>query len=319
MDSSKKIEDRQPASGQLAKLEPAELRPVRPNANLANRDESSLFTATNFGQSVVFQQSQVWSRAIVWGIMGITASLVTWACFARIEEAVATQGKLESFNDVNAKKQLFKSELSSSNGGTLTAEQQNRLRTNNAESNSHETASKLEVLQVRQQQKENIERRKDLNDQVIAYRDYLAILKAGEQYSRALLAYELAQINRQLGQNAARITAAQQLVNSNQAILNDLQPAFREGAIARVQISRQEQEVNTRKSELEQQNQEQERLQIEKQRLFSSHRIESQNRQQLIQKQEQLINQQTSEIAQLKKEFLRLQKISNKSLKRPKL
>ncbi len=100
MDSSKNIEDRQPASGQLAKVEPAELRPVRPNANLANRDESSLFTATNFGQSVVFQQSQVWSRAIVWGIMGITAALVTWACFARIEEAVPAQGKLEPISDV---------------------------------------------------------------------------------------------------------------------------------------------------------------------------------------------------------------------------
>jgi hemolysin D len=100
MDSSKNIEDRQPASGQLAKVEPAELRPVRPNANLANRDESSLFTATNFGQSVVFQQSQVWSRAIVWGIMGITAALVAWASFARIEEAVPAQGKLEPVSDV---------------------------------------------------------------------------------------------------------------------------------------------------------------------------------------------------------------------------
>jgi hemolysin D len=105
MDSNKSVEDRQPGSlsrtnGQLTKAESAELRPVRPNANLANREESSLFTATNFGQSVVFQQSQVWSRAIIWGIMGITASLVAWACFARIEEAIPAQGKLEPLTDV---------------------------------------------------------------------------------------------------------------------------------------------------------------------------------------------------------------------------
>ncbi len=105
MDSNKSVEDRQPGSlsrtnGQLTKAESAELRPVRPNANLANREESSLFTATNFGQSVVFQQSQVWSRAIIWGIMGITAALVAWACFARIEEAIPAQGKLEPLTDV---------------------------------------------------------------------------------------------------------------------------------------------------------------------------------------------------------------------------
>ncbi len=32
--------------------------------------------------------------------MGITAALVTWACFARIEEAIPAQGKLEPVDDV---------------------------------------------------------------------------------------------------------------------------------------------------------------------------------------------------------------------------
>jgi hemolysin D len=395
MDSSKKIEDRQPASGQLARVEPAELRPVRPNANLANRDESSLFTATNFGQSVVFQQSQVWSRAIVWGIMGITAALVTWACFARIDEAVPAQGKLEPISDVKkvqapisgvvkkvfvkngdkvragdllvqlesivpesqlsslgstkaaleeenrfyrsqlnpgaartaptanikpevlaltrsrnaiaAENQLFRTELAGGNGGGLTAEQQGRLRTNTTELNTRLLAGQFEVGQVEKQKSENRVRHEGLLNQIGGYRENISSLQSGMQSSGARLASELAQVDRQLGQNKARLIAAQQAVRSNSAILRDLGPAAREGAVARVQVSRQEQEVNTRVSELEQQTQEQGRLQEEKRRLFSANRIEAQNQQQRIQEQQQLISQRTSEIKQLDREIERLQ------------
>ncbi len=58
------------------------------------------FQEEQFGQSVIFSQSRMWSRGIVWTIMGITTGLVTWACFAPLEEAVPAQGKLEPIDKV---------------------------------------------------------------------------------------------------------------------------------------------------------------------------------------------------------------------------
>ncbi|MBW4510761.1 MAG: HlyD family type I secretion periplasmic adaptor subunit [Scytonematopsis contorta HA4267-MV1] len=48
-----------------------------------------------FTPSAVLRQSPFLSRAILWGIMGLTSSVVLWASFAKIEEAIPTQGKLE--------------------------------------------------------------------------------------------------------------------------------------------------------------------------------------------------------------------------------
>jgi hemolysin D len=212
-----------------------------------------------------------------------------------------------SRNALAAENQLFRAELAGTTGGNLTPEQQNRLRTNVAELKNREVASNAEILQIEQQKRENNERRKGLLNQIIGYRNNISTLETGLKGGELRLLSRLAQIDKQLGQNAARINAAQLAVNSNQAILNDLQPAAKAGAVARVQVSRQEQEVNTRKSELEQQNKEKERLLLEKNERISESSIEAQNQKQRIQEQDQLINQRSSEIAQLSEELRRLQ------------
>jgi HlyD family secretion protein len=48
-----------------------------------------------FEQDVILRQSPWWPRLIAWGIVGVTTFSVTWACFAKFEEAVSAQGKLE--------------------------------------------------------------------------------------------------------------------------------------------------------------------------------------------------------------------------------
>jgi len=52
-------------------------------------------TGPNFERSVILRQSPRWARYVVWGIVGVTVSTVTWACLAKIEEAIPAQGKLE--------------------------------------------------------------------------------------------------------------------------------------------------------------------------------------------------------------------------------
>jgi hemolysin D len=58
------------------------------------------YRAEEIEQSVVFQQSRVWSRGIIWTILLVTTGLIGWACLAPLEEAITVQGKLEPTDKV---------------------------------------------------------------------------------------------------------------------------------------------------------------------------------------------------------------------------
>ncbi|MBX2863312.1 MAG: HlyD family efflux transporter periplasmic adaptor subunit [Leptolyngbyaceae cyanobacterium MAG.088] len=51
--------------------------------------------AQSFDQPVILRQSPIWSRAIVWAILGVTSVSVLWAILAKVEETIPAQGKLE--------------------------------------------------------------------------------------------------------------------------------------------------------------------------------------------------------------------------------
>jgi len=52
-------------------------------------------TQPQFDQPVILRRSPVFSRAIVWGLVGVTTFAVLWANLAPIDEAVSATGKLE--------------------------------------------------------------------------------------------------------------------------------------------------------------------------------------------------------------------------------
>jgi hemolysin D len=62
------------------------------NLALPNR---TLKSAKVFDRPVILEQSPTWSRAVIWGMIGVTAFTIIWACLAEIEQAVLVQGKLE--------------------------------------------------------------------------------------------------------------------------------------------------------------------------------------------------------------------------------
>ncbi|NER80802.1 MAG: HlyD family efflux transporter periplasmic adaptor subunit [Leptolyngbya sp. SIO1D8] len=48
-----------------------------------------------FERSVILRQSPRWARYVVWGVVGVTVTVVAWACLAKFEETAQAQGKLE--------------------------------------------------------------------------------------------------------------------------------------------------------------------------------------------------------------------------------
>jgi hemolysin D len=61
----------------------------------ATQSSASNFQDSKFDQSVVLRQSPVWSRAISMSMMGLACFGITWAYFAKIEQAVPATGQLK--------------------------------------------------------------------------------------------------------------------------------------------------------------------------------------------------------------------------------
>ncbi len=367
------------------------------NSELNTTSRTTAFNPSNTNQSVLFQQSQIWSRAIGWGIMGLIVAVITWATCAHIDEAIPADGKLEPIDDAKkilapmsgvvkqiyvkngdkvkagdlllrlesivpqsqltylastkdslaaensfyrgqmggvgnvgsvgsklkiapeilalttsrtalmAENQLYRAEMSGKDRASLTPEQKRRLESSVNELNTRLSAGKSEIGQVQQQLAENRVRRQGLVNQQAGIQSNITSINSEIANGRDSLATSLGQIDRQLSQNQAKVSASRKTLTINKQILTDLRPAGQAGAVARSQIDRQEQEVVTRDSELEQQIQEQSRLQLEKNRLVSTNKADIQRQQQRIQEQQQLQKQRNSEIGQLDQEYARLQ------------
>lgn len=67
---------------------------VSPKPELKS-EQNSLKVVNKFDQPVILRQSHLWSRSILWTIIGFTSFAIIWACVAKIDQAVPAQGKLE--------------------------------------------------------------------------------------------------------------------------------------------------------------------------------------------------------------------------------
>lgn len=71
---------------------------LTPNPKIHTSDSKRLLN--KFEQTVILQQSSLWSRVILWSLMGVTTTVIVWACIAKIEEAIPATGKLEPVGTV---------------------------------------------------------------------------------------------------------------------------------------------------------------------------------------------------------------------------
>ena len=69
-------------------------RPNQDSSALVPRNPAAL-NARKFEQTVILRQSPKWSRATIWGVIGVTVFALGWAYFAKIEQVVPAQGQIQ--------------------------------------------------------------------------------------------------------------------------------------------------------------------------------------------------------------------------------
>jgi hemolysin D len=95
---------------------------ARPDSFLQRLRKSFRIALRPDADAMVLRQTHVWSRAILWTIIGTTVGVVLWACLAPMDQVVRAHGKLEpraSVQDVQSPVSGVISELLVSEGDSV--------------------------------------------------------------------------------------------------------------------------------------------------------------------------------------------------------
>ncbi|NJK34793.1 MAG: HlyD family efflux transporter periplasmic adaptor subunit [Oscillatoriales cyanobacterium SM2_2_1] len=256
--------------------------------------DSSPAPLHTFDQPVILRQSNTWSRAIIWSLVGVTTLGIAWSFIAEIDEAVPALGKLEpseSVKEIKAPIGGVVQEVVVKEGETVKKGQVLlRLDATTADESlkSLETVRDSLVRENAYYQAQMtgsggdpstaatlpVERaaltrnRSTLQAELQLYRMNLygtgsmAGLNAEEQSrlqatrlessSRANAAQlEVSQLQSQLAETQSQLVAARDLLDVDRKILTDFTQLSEEGALARVQTVRQQQQTRSREAEVE--------------------------------------------------------------------
>ncbi len=254
-----------------------------------------------FDRPVILQQPPTWSRAILWGIVGVSGSLLIWANLFQIEEAVPAVGQLEpegivkeiaapnsgivsdvfvrNGQQVAAGEPLFQldpvsseSELAAQLSLRTAIQQENSFYQAQLKNTTAPTPASVPVaMQSLAQNRQALFRENQLFQAQLAGHAGATLtpeqqrrLQASQEEARSRIAtarLEIDQLQKQLEQAQGQLKGQQEILQVNQDILTDLEPVMQEGAIARVQYLRQVQEVQRGLAEVDRYRQEVRRLQ----------------------------------------------------------
>ncbi len=253
-----------------------------------------------FDQPVILRQPRFWSRLIAWSLMGVTSTVVIWASFAQIDEAIPAQGKLEPEGAV--------SEVQAPVGGVI----QEVLVKEGEKVKKGQILIRLDSKAAHAQLESLNKVQKALNQENAFYRAVLqglpyadnaslpperlslaknreGLVAENQLYAAQLsgagagrLSYaqqlrlqaiqsesssrinaaelEVNQLQRQLDQAQAQLESAKEQLPVEQKLYDDLVPLLAEGGVQRVQVIRQQQQVFTRQLDVRRFGQETKRL-----------------------------------------------------------
>jgi hemolysin D len=219
-------------------------------------------------RSVILQQSPLWSRLIVWGIMGVTSFVVIWASVAKVEEAIPATGKLEpqgTVKEVQAPvdgvvkaiyvkdgKRVKKGDLLLRLDPTTTRAEQKSLKT-----------VRSSLIQENQFYRTQMRGASSLKVPVSDAQTQRFQAVQSELDSRIATAQlDQEQLAKQLDQTNIQVGSASKALAINQRILRDLETLTKEGGVSRLQYLKQKQEVIAGQAEKDRLVQEQQRLQL---------------------------------------------------------
>ncbi|MBD1913524.1 MULTISPECIES: HlyD family efflux transporter periplasmic adaptor subunit [unclassified Leptolyngbya] len=258
-----------------------------------------------YDQAVILQQPSVWSRSIVWAIVGVSSFAVLWAGLAKIEQAVPAQGQLEPQASVQA--------IQAPVGGVvkeILVEEGDQVKKGQVLIRFDPTAAAAQLRSLEQIRdsllQENAFYRSQMSGvaaptsvaatippQVLAlttnraglleenrmYRAQLGLapgenlspeqvarLQAGQQEATSRTAaaqLEVAQLRQQLVQAESQLAVARETAAIDENILGDIAPLVEEGALARIQVLRQQQEAMKGQAEVTRLEQEAGRLRVQ--------------------------------------------------------
>ncbi|MEM8612141.1 MAG: HlyD family efflux transporter periplasmic adaptor subunit [Cyanobacteria bacterium P01_H01_bin.105] len=242
--------------------------------------------AQPFDQPVILRQSPLWSRAIVWAILGVTSISILWAFLARVEETIPAQGKLEPVGVVQP--------VQTPNGGvieTIHVKEGDLVEKGDVLITFNQSAAKAELeslLQIREYLADQTEiyraqngngsgdevtgttaadlqqRLEERNQLEASNRIYQAQIDGdlsglspeaagdvniarGEAQARQTQNREqIKDLTARLSQSRAELVNAENDLRTNEEILSRLQWLEKEGAVAELSRLQQEQEVSTR-------------------------------------------------------------------------
>ena len=261
------------------------------------------FKPPRFEHPSVLQQSNIWSRAMLWTLLGGSTLALIWACTAQIEEAVPAIGKLEpqgAVKDVQVPMNGVVKTINVKDGqrvkkGDLlltidptTAKAQldslQKVRTTLLQENEfyqsqlNGTGSTATAVSIPPQFLNLTKSRTALAAETNLLRAQLdgsgqAALSATQQerlksnqaeLNTRSTAAQLAsqQLERQLAQTQVKLESAKKNLALNQKILSNVEPLAITGAISKIQYLKQQQEVSTNQSEVDQLEQELARLNL---------------------------------------------------------